>query len=258
MKKQSLAGKTIVVTRSPDRAGPFARLLRDRGARVVEFPTIEIIPPESWEDCDNAVRSLSSFDVVIWTSANAVRMFCDRMAITGFAMKSFEKPVMIAIGPATHHACKALGLIATTPAGDVQAEALALRLDFRGKRILFPKGDKALDRLPSILRGRDNVVTEVVVYRTQKPSQRDTEERWQQLKMRRVDALTFFSPSSFENLIDGREELILEQTVIAAIGPTTAQSIRDAGYRVDVVADKPDAAAMANALEEYFSKVKVS
>jgi len=57
-----LAGKRIVVTRARAQAGAFARALEAVGAAAIEFPTIEIAPPESYERLDAAITKLDSYD----------------------------------------------------------------------------------------------------------------------------------------------------------------------------------------------------
>ena len=52
-----LTGHKVVVTRAADQAGGFADMLRDAGAEVVEFPTIETVPPVSWDELDKAIAS---------------------------------------------------------------------------------------------------------------------------------------------------------------------------------------------------------
>jgi uroporphyrinogen-III synthase len=73
-----------------------------------------------------------------------------------------------------------------------------------------------------------------------------------------VDAIVFSSPSAFQNLatlLDSSEIKKLSQSVaFAAIGPTTARAIREAGVPVAIEAARPSSAQITEAMIEFFSK----
>lgn len=52
MDKASLVGKKILITRARKQSGEFATQLKKLGAEVIEFPTIEIVPPLRWKELD--------------------------------------------------------------------------------------------------------------------------------------------------------------------------------------------------------------
>ena len=58
--KRPLFGKRIVLTRAPEQAKEFGRLLAAFGAEPIEAPTINIVPPASWEALDRAIARLRS------------------------------------------------------------------------------------------------------------------------------------------------------------------------------------------------------
>ena len=75
---ESLAGKTILVTRARPQAGVFSAALAELGAKVIEIPTIEIVSAESPE-LDAAIQSLDRYDWLFFTSANGVTIFFERL-----------------------------------------------------------------------------------------------------------------------------------------------------------------------------------
>src|SRR5262245_4773615 len=77
--KAVLNGKTIVITRAASQSADLRNRLEDLGARVIECPTIQIVPPTSWKPVDNAIRRLQTYQWLLFTSANAVEQFMDRM-----------------------------------------------------------------------------------------------------------------------------------------------------------------------------------
>ena len=83
MDKKPLHGKKILITRARDQSSEFSTRLRNLGAEVIEFPTIEILPPRSWKGLDRAIDQLKSFDWIIFTSANGVNFFLQRLTDRG-------------------------------------------------------------------------------------------------------------------------------------------------------------------------------
>src|SRR5690606_20502167 len=77
-----LFGKRIVVTRSHEQAGELISMLEERGAEAIAAPTIHIAPPENPAPLMEAVNAASSFDWIIFTSANAVDAFMSRLTAT--------------------------------------------------------------------------------------------------------------------------------------------------------------------------------
>src|SRR5215467_1698029 len=75
----ALTGKTIVITRAASQSADLRNRLEDLGARVIECPTIQIVPPKSWKPVDEAIRRLNTYQWLLFTSANAIQQFMDRM-----------------------------------------------------------------------------------------------------------------------------------------------------------------------------------
>src|SRR5690348_16725056 len=75
----AVRGKTIVITRAASQSAALRSRLEDFGARVIECPTIHIVPPKSWRPVDDAIRRLDTYQWILFTSANAVEQFMDRM-----------------------------------------------------------------------------------------------------------------------------------------------------------------------------------
>ena len=74
-----IANKTILITRAAHQAPEFADALRRLGGTPVLFPTIEIVAPASWDECDRAIDALYMYDGIIFTSRNGVEFFMRRL-----------------------------------------------------------------------------------------------------------------------------------------------------------------------------------
>src|SRR5437764_11388123 len=90
-----LAGKRVLVTRAREQASALSERLRSAGADCVEFPTIQIVPPQDWSELDAAVRRLyapreKSYDWLILTSVNGVSMFFQRLEQLGYRSEDLQ------------------------------------------------------------------------------------------------------------------------------------------------------------------------
>src|SRR5262249_53163651 len=104
-----LFGKRIVVTRAKEQADALAARLRALGADAIEVPTIEIRPAADFGPLDRAIANLQSYDWLIFTSANGVRFFVDRLDRSNADWRALQARIC-AIGPATRAAVEALHL----------------------------------------------------------------------------------------------------------------------------------------------------
>lgn len=68
------------------------------------------------------------------------------------------------------------------------------------------------------------------------------------------DVLVFFSPSGITSLFKNFPKFKQNNTRIAAFGPSTAQTVLDAGLKLDIQAPVPSAPSMTMALEQYIKK----
>lgn len=232
-----LFGRTIVVTRSRAAASEFATALRRLGAEVVEFPTIETVPPSSYAVLDRAIKRIASFDWIIFTSATGVESFVERLKSRGGDIRDLGRASIAAIGPATAARLADYALRVTAMPEEYRAEQIATAIGIkriRGKRFLIPRAEIAREALPEIL--RDKGAKEVVVapaYRTVKPKGAQIERMRELIASGAIDLVTFTSSSTVTNFC----ELIgapVKGVRAAAIGPITATTAQEKGFEVVV------------------------
>jgi len=255
----ALAGRRIVITRSAAQSEAMARDLSARGAIPVVLPLVSFANPEDYEPLDEAIKSIEQFDWMILTSAQAVRALVKRgeelkRSLTG----SGSKLRIAAVGPVTAEAAQRAGLpveyVAETHNGVGLAEELGDQL--HGAKIFLPRSDRANPDLPFTLKRHGAHVTEVIAYRTLRPTGED-QKRLREIAEGAADAVLFFSPSAvlyFAELF-GNEQLgsLQDKLAITAVGPVTANTLREAGVRRLVISADTTAAAVAEALEEHFA-----
>jgi uroporphyrinogen III methyltransferase/synthase len=252
-----LFGKRIATTRARAQAGRLHEELAALGARVMEIPTIEIRPPDSWEPLDAAIRRLESFDYLLVTSANGVRNFLARLAACGRDVRALNGLTIGAIGPATAAEFARTGVKVDLLPNEYVAEGLLAALgdrDLRGKTFLIPRAKVARDVVPRVLEERGARVEVVEAYQTVAPEIPALDH----LLIPPPDAITFTSSSTATNFakLVGQDRLaeVLRGTVVASIGPVTSETLRKLGLAVTVEAAESTMAGLVKAIQEYFAK----
>lgn len=250
-----LFGKRVVVTRAREQASDLKRLLEESGAQVLQFPTIEIAPPESWDSLDRVIEALGDYQWVIFTSTNGVKSFFERLQEKGKDARALAGCMIAAVGDTTAADLKSRGIAADLVPEKFQSTALLplLNADQRGVRTAVIRAAEGRDELIDELRKRGGTVDLALAYRT-KAADYDIEELRQLIASDAVDVVTFTSASTVEHFF---LKLTLEerarvnaQAILASIGPTTSEAIRRHGKSADIEATTASVQALHDAIVE--------
>jgi hydroxymethylbilane synthase len=252
-----LRGRHIVITRARDSGSSFAAGLRALGARVTEFPTIEIAPPDSYAAIDAAIARLAAFDWVIFTSASGVERMLERMRTRGVDSRALGALKLGAIGPATAERLAAQALAAAAIPDEYRAEAIVEAIGaarIRGARILIPRAQVARAALPEMLAaaGAREVVV-AAVYKTVKPADAPIDRVREMASARTIDLVAFTSSSTVTNFCEMIGASVARELKAAAIGPITAETARSAGIEVVAQPAEYTVAALIAAIRDYFA-----
>jgi uroporphyrinogen III methyltransferase / synthase len=257
-----LFGRRIAITRAREQAGVLREELAALGAEVIEIPTIEIRPPDSWEPLDAAIRRLDEFHYLLVTSANGVRNFLARLAACGRDVRALHGLVIGAIGPATAAEFSRTGVKVDLLPTEYVAEGLLAALgdrDLRGKAFLIPRAKAARDVVPRVLEERGARVEVVEAYQTVTPEISSQELAC--LLTPPPDAITFTSSSTATNFAKLVGETQLAETLrgvaIASIGPITSQTLRKLGLTVTIEAQESTMAGLVRAISEHFGNDQI-
>ncbi|MFQ5898187.1 MAG: uroporphyrinogen-III synthase [Candidatus Methylomirabilia bacterium] len=255
-----LIGKRVVVTRARHQAVSLVRLLEEAGAAVLAIPTIQVEPPDSWEPLDRAIRELSAFSWVLFTSVNGVEVFVERTGHLGHSPRTLAQARIAAIGPATAEALIQRGCRPEVVPEQYRAEGLVerLRSEIRpGDAILIPRAAEARDLLVKALTELGAEVHEVPAYRT-RPARAEAGRLRQALRRREIHAVTFTSSSTVRNFAElfAPEELreLLAGVVVACIGPITAETAATSGIATQVMPAEYTIPALARALIAFYTR----
>jgi uroporphyrinogen III methyltransferase/synthase len=255
-----LFGHSVLVTRGADQAGEFTGKLERLGARVYGCPTIRITPPENYAELDSAIAELGSFDWVVFTSFNAVRYFFGRLAESGLDTRALGRCRVCAVGPKTAAALAPYGIVADLVPADYKAEGVVKAfsaMDIVGKKVLFPRGDRAREVVPEELSRMGAQVAAPVAYANVAPEEIPA-AALRALEERRIDCITFTSSSTVQNLAaivgDNRFLRLMEGVKVASIGPVTSKTCRELGLDVHMEPAEYTLDALAAELVAHFSK----
>lgn len=258
--RRPLFGKRILITRPSHQAEEFRRRLTSLGAEVIAFPAIEIRDPSSWEALDRAIRSIETYQWLVFTSANGVEKFFARYRQLERDLRDLKGVRIAAIGSATEKAVAERGLTVEILPDEFKAEGLLQSLKgkvLKGSRILIPRAKIARDILPVELEKQGAQVDVVEAYETLPPLQ--GRERFELLVDERpLDMIVFTSSSTVTNLVEMMKPESLRETVkgtvIAAIGPITKQTAEKLGLEVQVQPHQYTIPALVDAILNFYAK----
>ncbi|MEH2062609.1 MAG: uroporphyrinogen-III C-methyltransferase [Nostoc sp.] len=247
----ALTGKTILVTRSVGQSSQFSDRLMALGATVIEMPTLEIGPPSSWEDLDNAIAHLSEFDWLILTSTNGIDYFFERLIAQGKDTRALAGVKIAVVGEKTAHSLKQHSLqadfIPPNFVADSLVENFPEKLD--GKKVLFPRVESGgREVLVKELTVKGAKVIEVAAYQSCCPNSIPPAAELA-LQNGKVDVITFASSKTvqffcqltnhiFSSNYNANASQFLEGVCIASIGPQTSKTCHVLFGRVDVEAEE--------------------
>jgi uroporphyrinogen III methyltransferase/synthase len=258
-----LFGKRIVVTRSREQAADLVDMLEDRGAEAILAPTIRIEPPDDPAALDRACGEAGSYDWIVFTSSNGVDAFMQHLLATG-DIRDLKGVRLCTVGPSTAARLARFGVKVDLTPAEYRGEALvgAFRAigPLEGVRFLLPRADIARELLADELRESGAHVTEVAAYRTVVgTAEHDAEQDiYRMLLDKQIDAVTFTSASTVRNFASmlGRDQAadLLRGTVVACIGPVTAEAAQQLDIATTVMPERYTIPDLVDALVEHFGR----
>jgi uroporphyrinogen III methyltransferase/synthase len=218
------------------------------------------MPPADFAPLDAALQHLSRYDWVIFTSANGVRAFMERLFHMGLDARVLGRARLAVIGPATAEALKDYGLVADVVPKTFQAEGLLEVLSPRlldGTRLLLARAEQARDVLPQGLIELGAKLDVVPVYRALPPASVPPEAA-PLLESGHVDILTFTSSATVHNFAGllGKNafQKLAAGATVASIGPITTATLSEYGLTPQIEPAAFTIPALAAAIVDYFKK----
>ena len=250
--QKPLFGKGIVITRPERQADDLAVKLLAEGAHPISFPTIKIVPPEDWREFDCAIDKLSTYNWLIFTSANGVLFFFERLRKKNKDIRDLKGINICCIGPATARQIEDKGIKVDLVPKQFIAEGILesfAAMSLKGSKILLPRASKARDIIPEGLKKLGASVDVVATYRTINPG-RKKEELAAMIYDGKVDVITFTSSSTVTNFVEimGCDFKLPANINVACIGPVTANTAKKAGFKIDINQEEYTMAGLVQSL----------
>lgn len=256
----NLQGKGFLSLRQEAQNSEIRKILKKEKARLYSFPVIQILPPsDGHRSLDAALSRLSDFDLAIFTSANGVTSFFERLKTRAHTVPANLR--VVAVGPATAAALSTHVSKHIDRPQHYAAEGLlewfqkrlkntsAFRL--RHQKILIPQAERARNVLPKGLKKLGFSVTVAKAYRTLPPPRCDTTKLINLFKTGKVDFILFSSTSTvthFFNIIP--KPLVRRHKIrLASIGPITSQALDKLGIPADVEAREHTISGLIKAIK---------
>jgi uroporphyrinogen III methyltransferase/synthase len=256
--KKPMFGHRILVTRGhPEGFEPLEEL----GAEIIEFPTIEILPPESYHELDKAIDNIETYDCLIFTSKNGITYFLKRFFEKERDIRDLKGINICAVGLKTAKEIQKYGIKVDLIPDEFSSEGLIKLVEvlkssrtqgLKGMRFLLPRAEKAREVFPEKVRELGGHIDLPVAYRSIKPELHGKRLR-RFLREGRISIATFTSAATFNNFMEIMGEKaneLLQGVAIAVIGPVTAKAIEKAGLKVDIM---PKEATIEALVEEIIN-----
>jgi uroporphyrinogen III methyltransferase/synthase len=163
---------------------------------VIHSPLIQLRPLDSYYEFDEILSKVKGYDWIIFTSRYAVYYFFERLKKLDKNSRDISGCRVISIGNSTSEKLSEYGIVPDLQSRNESSNGivqLTKNEDIRGRKILIPRSDIALNTLPAKLKKAGNDVTTVTIYRNVLP------KRINKIDLYEVDTVVFTSPSCVRN-----------------------------------------------------------
>jgi uroporphyrinogen III methyltransferase/synthase len=272
--KKPLFGQRILVTR--EHTVGFEPL-EELGAEIIEFHTIEIVPPDDWTELDRAIKKIDSYNWLILTSVNGVKFFFQRLMDRDRDIRDLKGVKICAVGSKTASAIKKYGIKVDLVPKKYNAEGLIEAFtgkhrnnssekggkggfenteSLKGLKILLPRAEIARETFPEKVRELGGEIDVFTSYKTVKPEVHGKRLK-RFLKQGKISIATFTSAATFNNYMEimGKDAIdLLKDVTITVIGPVTAKAVEKAGLKVSIMPQEATVDAMVKEIINRVSK----
>ena len=243
MVELSLNQKNIIITRSKDKISDIKKLFTNKGAKIFDFPAIDVGYPDDLNPLDDALSEINDFHWIIFSSSNGIKYVDERLRNFNTSLKECSKKIKIAVvGKKTSLTLGELGIEADFVPPEFVAESLIENFPISGYglKVFLPRvqtGGRNL--IADEFRNSGSRVVEVAAYETRCPDSIPI-ETIKAITERKVDAIVFSSGKTASNssyLLKkefGEEWLkLLDDAKLLTIGPQTSKTCEQFFGRVD-------------------------
>ena len=221
--KLPLAGWKVLVTRPRQHISKTADLLRQKGAEVLELPSICTVPVEDNSKLYEIFKKLDTYQWIVFTSPAGVEIFFDEMDRKEMDVRSLGQAKIAVIGEGTKKKLKEHHLLADFVPdvydGDTLGAELAKELQ-GNEKILIPRAEAGNKKLTELLEQTGAKVDDIATYTTCYEKSRLIDEK-KELETGSVDCVVFTSASTVKGFVEDTKGLDYTKVKAACIGKQT-------------------------------------
>lgn len=217
--------RQVIITRPINQSIQLIEKLGRLDLDIISFPTIEIV-----QRLDNRylLDKVNDYDMVIFTSSNAVRSILPHLSVSDFT------PTIATIGPATRTTCQQSGLsVSLCPNKHFNSDALLALPEFNtvsGKQILIITGENGRTLLADTLTARGANTQVLTCYYRQQPEYSNQASSWVGTD---IDLIVCTSNTSIENLtkmLPKKEHAWLRSQQLLVVSNRAVMLAKDLGF----------------------------
>ena len=241
--KKVLSGKRILVTGSRNMADSLEKEFEQYGGETIAISLVETIP--DYSDCDDIFNNLEKYSCFIFTSANGVNIFFDRLRNLRVDIRKLANARFAVVGTSTKKALEKYGLYAdfipSKFTSKILAEELSKELTDKDK-ILIVRGKQGKNFIEDKFSEMSVEFDKICIYETIQDERRADEVK------RICPDVDYIVVTSGSGAIALRDMAGCEHDNIVAIGPVTKRDCEEAGLRVKLVAEEFDARGIGDVI----------
>lgn len=241
--KKVLSGKRILVTGSRNMADSLEKEFEQYGGETIAISLVETIP--DYSDCDDIFNNLEKYSWFIFTSANGVNIFFDRLRDLRVDIRKLANARFAVVGTSTKKALGKYGLYAdfipSKFTSKILAEELSKELTDKDK-ILIARGKQGKNFIEDKFSEMSVEFDKICIYETIQDERRADEVK------RICPDVDYIVVTSGSGAIALRDMAGCEHDNIVAIGPVTKRDCEEAGLRVKLVAEEFDARGIVDVI----------
>ena len=244
--------KKILVSqpRPESEKSPYFDIAQKHGVEIVFRPFIKVEGLSSREFRQQKIN-IADFTAVIFTAKIAVDSFfrlCEEMRITiPITMKYFCTSETIANYLQKYIVYRKRKIFASNTGR--LSDLVPYLAKHKTEKFLWAVSDVNNGSESSLLESAKINFTRAALYRTVS-NDFAPDEAFD------YDMLVFFSPQGIDSLLKNFPDFKQDKIAIAALGPSTAKSVTDAGLRLDIQAPPPEAPSMPAAIDRWLTTEK--
>ena len=258
----ALFGRKIVITRTRSGNSVLRGKLEHLGAEVVELPLIKVVPDVDRERLVDIVAELGTYDWIVFTSANGVRIFFDHFLRAYDDIRALGLLRFAALGDATISEIEKYRIkvecrpdVATA---DALADALIATDSLDSAKVVVVTGNLNRENLVKRLEDEAQAIVDTLpLYKTEKLDLSDSAAA-HDFHTHGADAVLFASSSAVEAFGSHKELMQLgpdaKKPLFGSMGPQTSASLEALDIEVDFEADDPGLDELVHALVRDLKK----